>query len=239
MKQSVFLFAAVLLLAASAGAQATPDNSLPAAPVALAAPVANVPGEPSLFALAGTPALATASRAGAAVSSAPGSASTDQEQPTVYGVIKNYNWQVNGGFTFLRLYVVPHVTENMAGLNIGAVYYPGGKWIGAEGEFTGTFGSLLGISSKYVQGMGGARFRWAAPRGLEIWGHGMIGGSKLLPQTAFGNQASFAYEVGGGVDINPHQRRFAYRFGADMVGTHFFSTYQYSPKVYAALVYKF
>jgi hypothetical protein len=238
MKQSAFLFAAVLLLAASVGAQANPDNSLPVAPAAPAATTANAAGEPSLFAVAAAPALTAASGAGAAVSSATGLGATDQ-QPSVYGVIQNYNWQVNGGFTFLRLYVVPHVTENMAGLNLGMVYYPGGKWIGADGEFDGAWGSLIGHTSKYVQGMGGARFRWAAPRGLEVWGHGMIGGSKLLPQTAFGNQGSFSYEVGGGVDINPHQRRFAYRISADMVATHFFSTYQYSPKISAAIVYKF
>ncbi len=139
----------------------------------------------------------------------------------------------------MRLYVVPNVTENMRGLNLGMVYYPKGKWYGPEGEFTGAWGTLLGLSSTYVQGLGGVRLRWAAPRGLEVWGHGMVGGSNLLPQTAFGSQGSFTYEVGGGVDINPHQRRFAYRFGADMVGTHFFSTYQYSPKIFAALVYKF
>jgi hypothetical protein len=238
MKQSAFLFTAVLLLAASAGAQSNPDNSLPVAPAANASTTGNAASEPSLFAVATTPALAATSGAGEAASSAPGFGSKDQ-QPTVYGVIQNYNWQVNGGYTFFRFYVVPHVTETMNGLNLGLIYYPGGKWIGAEGQFVGTWGSLIGETSKYVQGMGGARFRWAAPRGLEVWGHGMLGGSNFLPQTSFGHQAAFTYAVGGGVDINPHQRRFAFRIGADMVGTRYFGTYQYSPQVSAALVYKF
>jgi hypothetical protein len=238
MKQSAFLLAAVLLLAASAGAQSNPDNSLPLAPVAPAATVANASSEPALFAVAATPALNATSGPGAAVASAPGLGATDQ-QPSVYGVFQTFNWQVNGGYTFFRFYIVPHVTENMNGLNLGLVYYPGGKWIGAEGEFVGAFGSLGGRSSKYVQGMGGPRFRWAAPRGLEVWGHGLVGGSHFLPQTPFGNQSSFTYEVGGGVDINPHQRRFSYRVSADMVGTRYFSTFQYSPKVSIALVYKF
>jgi hypothetical protein len=238
MKQSAFLFTAILLLAASASAQANSDNSLPLAPVATAATAANASSEPSLFAVEATPSPMATSGAGAALPSAAGLGTTDQ-QPGVFGVFQNFNWQVNAGYTFFRFYIVPHVTENMNGLNLGMVYYPGGKWYAAEGKFVGVWGSVLGDTSKYVQGMGGGRVRWSGPRGLEVWGHGLVGGSKFLPQTAFGNQGAFAYAVGGGVDLNVHQRRFAYRVGADMVGTRFFSTYQYSPQVSVAFVYKF
>jgi hypothetical protein len=238
MKQSAFLFTAILLLAASAGAQANSDNPLPVAPAATTAAGANTSGEPSLFAVAGTLPVTANSGAGVALPNAPGLGSTDQ-QPGVFGVFQNFNWQANAGYTFYRFYFVPHVTQNMNGLNLGMVYYPGGKWYAAEGEFVGVWGSLLGVTSKYVQGMGGGRVRWSGPRGLEVWGHGLVGGSKFLPQTAFGSQGAFAYAVGGGVDINVHQRRFAYRVGADMVGTRFFSTYQYSPQVSVAFVYKF
>jgi len=85
----------------------------------------------------------------------------------------------------------------------------GGRW-----KFVGAWGSVGGVSTKYVQAMGGGRARWAAPRGIEVWGHGMVGGSHFLPQTAFGSQTSFAYEIGGGVDLNLHQRRIAYRVSA-------------------------
>jgi hypothetical protein len=234
MRQTGLLLAVILLLAGSAAAQANSDTSLPAAPAA--ATVA--PTEPSLFAVATTPALAAANDPGAGASGTSGSPSSDQ-QPTVYGVFQNYNFQVSGGYTFLRFYVVPKVTLNMNGLNLGMVYYPGGRWIGADGEFDGAWGSVIGQSAKYVMGLGGGRFRWSAPRGLEVWGHGLVGGSHFLPQTSFGQQQAFTYLVGGGVDINVHERRFAYRVSADLVGTRYFGTYQYSPKVSVSFVYKF
>jgi hypothetical protein len=236
MKQTAILFGAIFLTVAAASAQANTDTTPPVAPEASAA---IAPGEPSLFALATPPALAAANEPGATDPGASGSNSNDQQPPSVYGVFQNYNWQVNGGYTFFRFYVVPKVTENMNGLNLGMVYYPKGFWIGPEGQFDALFGNVLGLSSKYVMALAGPRFRWSAPLGLEVWGHGLVGGSNFLPQTAFGKQSSFTYEAGGGVDINVHQKRFAYRIGADMVGTRYFNTHQYSPRVAVSFVYKF
>src|SRR5579864_6195834 len=131
MKQTAILFGAILLIVAAASAQANTDTTPPVAPEASAA---IAPGEPSLFALATPPALAAANEPGASNSGASGSNSNDQQPPSVYGVFQNYNWQVNGGYTFFRFYVVPKVTENMNGLNLGMVYYPKGFWIGPEGQ---------------------------------------------------------------------------------------------------------
>jgi hypothetical protein len=238
MKQTAYLFAAILLLAAVAAAQTNPDNSsLPLAPASSGAGI--TAAAPSLFAVATTPAAVFANGLSPASANDPGSSSTEQQPASVYNVYQNYNWQVNGGYTYFRFYLVPKVTLNMNGLNLGLVYYPGGKWIGGEGEFVGAWSSLYGQTAKYVQGMGGPRFRWAAPRGIEVWGHGLVGGSHFLPQTSFGGQSSFTYEVGGGVDLNLHQRRFAYRISGDMVGTRYFNTYQYSPKISAGVIFKF
>jgi len=235
MKQ-VFLCAALLGLAACAQAQTTSNNSLPVAPIAATA--ASTDSAP-LVAAEIAPASPNTSAFSLAAAPDPEPASGDQ-RPSVYGVLKTYNWQATAGYTFFRFYIVPHVTDNMNGLNLGLVYYPGGHWIGAEGEFIGAWGSsFFGQTSKYVQGMGGPRFRWAAPRGLEIWGHGLVGGANFLPRTVFGNQGAFAYEVGGGVDLNVHQKRWSYRVSANLVGTRFFSTYQYSPNVSAGIVFKF
>jgi hypothetical protein len=166
---------------------------------------------------------------------------SDSQQPpvSVYGVFKTYNWQAEAGYTFFRFYLVPHRIVSMNGLNLGITYYPGGKWIGAEGEFLGTFGTLGSQGAKFASGMGGARFRWAAPRGLEVWGHALAGGAHFLPQTAFGGQSAFAYEAGVGVDVGGHERRFAYRAQLDMIGTHFFGTYQYSPRASIGIVFKY
>src|ERR1700683_497751 len=238
MRRTVVLGAVPFVFAAGAKAQANSDSTLPLAPTAdLAAPAVSVDATPPVAAETATSPAADAFAT--ALSSDPGPDSGAQEQPTVHGVFKNYNWQATAGYTFFRFYIVPHVTSNMNGLNLGLVYYPKGFWVGGDGEFVGAWGSIDGVGTKYVQAMGGPRFRWSLPRGLEIWGHGLLGGTHFLPQTALGNQGAFAYEVGGGVDLNIHQRRFAYRVSANMVGTRYFGTYQYSPNVSAGVVFKF
>jgi hypothetical protein len=238
MKQTVVLCAVLLVFAAGANAQASSDTTLPLAPAADAvAPTA--PADTTPLVAAETATSPAADAFATAVSNDPGSDSSAQEQPTVHGVFKNYNWQATAGYTFFRFYIVPHVTSNMNGLNLGLVYYPKGFWVGGDGEFIGAWGSVDGLSTRYVQAMGGPRFRWAIPRGLEIWGHGLVGRSHFLPQTNLGNQGAFAYEVGGGLDFNIHQRRWAYRVSANMVGTRYFGTYQYSPNVSAGIVFKF
>jgi hypothetical protein len=112
--------------------------------------------------------------------------------------------------------------------------------VGADGEFVLTLGDQYPYQARFLLGMGGVRVRWAPfQRNIEIWGHGLFGGSHFTPQTAYGPQGAFAYELGGGVDLNTHRERYAYRIGVDMVSTHFFSTYQFSPKISVGFVYKF
>ena len=238
MKLTVVLCAALFVFAAGAKAQANSDSSLPFAPVAAAATTATNDTNPPVTDAASASG-ANSNALGVTLASDSESGSGAQEPPSVRGVFKAYNWQATAGYTFFRFYIIPGVESNMNGINLGMVYYPGGHWIGADGEFIGAWGSVEGFSTRYVQAMGGPRFRWAAPRGLEIWGHGLVGGSHFLPQTALGNQGAFAYEVGGGVDLNIHQRRIAYRASANMVGTRYFGTYQYSPNVSIGVVFKF
>ncbi|MGD0957810.1 MAG: hypothetical protein ABR953_13415 [Candidatus Acidiferrales bacterium] len=173
-------------------------------------------------------------------SSAVSSDSAAQQGPGVQSVFQNYNWQAYFGYTFFRFYVVPKFTDNMNGLNLGIVYYPGGRWFGADGEFIGTWGRSIGPNTtKFVAGMGGGRVRWSAPHNLEVWGHGLVGISNLLPQTALGNQSAFLYELGAGVDLNVLNSHWAIRVSGDMIGTHYFNTYQYSPKISAGVVFRY
>jgi hypothetical protein len=67
----------------------------------------------------------------------------------------------------------------------------------------------------------------------------LFGYAHETPQTIFGSTSALAYTLGGGIDIGARNRRFAYRISADMVGSRFFSTYQYSPKISVGIVYKF
>jgi hypothetical protein len=197
MKHAAFLFGVILLFGASAGAQINSDNSLPPAPEAgfASAPVTS----PTLLAATATPSSSAFDGPGTPISSSAASGAKDAQQPTVYGVFQNYNWQAYVGYSFFRFYAAPKVTLNMNGVNLGIVYYPRGLWIGADGEFMGEFGS-----------------------------YGRYGG-----------QSAFAYEAGGGVDINIHHQRWAVRAQADLVGTRFFSTYQYSPKIAFGVVYRY
>lgn len=243
MQRTAFLFGAILLFTANAGAQV---NLVPSAQSASSAlEVAQTPGITSSPALPQTFALAISPVARpfrAPSSAAPNSsASSDPaaQQPPVYGVFQVFNWQLYGGYAFVRFYEVPQTVVNLNGFELGMVYYPGGKWIGLEGKLLGGFGSQAGTTAKFVVASGGPRFRWAAPRGMELWAHGLVGGTHFLPQTPFGGQSAFAYEAGGGVDIGAHNRRIAYRLGAGMVGTRYFSTYQYSPVFTVGIVYKY
>jgi hypothetical protein len=86
---------------------------------------------------------------------------------------------------------------------------------------------------------GGPRVRWSAPRDVEIFAHGLVGGSHYTPQTAYGGQGAFAYEVGLGADVNAHHQRLSYQVELDMIGSHYFGTQQLSPKGSVGIVWRF
>jgi hypothetical protein len=241
MKHAAFLLGVVFLFAASAGAQsnseAPPPSTSSASSVTLPA---LTPAASPMFALATPP--STSAFALPDTNPLGANPQDNGASAPVYGVFRNYSWQATAGYTFYRFYIVPHPSTvvNLNGFDLGIVYYPKAKWFGVEGDFVGVWGgSPFGYTSKFTLADGGGRFRWAGPRGIEIWGHALVGGAHYLPQTAYGSQSALVYEVGGGVDIGKRGGRFAYRAQADMVGTRFFSTYQYSPRVSIGVVYRY
>jgi hypothetical protein len=224
----------VLLFAAGAGAQSNQATSpsststfLPLSEYALNAPAASASSAPATSAV---PSAAEALPAAPSAAPAP--------PPDVYSVYQNYSFEIYGGYIFTRFHELPNVTQNQNGFNLGAVYYYHSAFVGADGELDALFGSALGYKSRLAFAGGGPRLRWSGPRGVEVWGHALVGGAHLTPRTAFGPEAAFGYELGGGVDINAH-RRLAYRVEADMLGTRFFSTFQYSPKISVGIAYRF
>lgn len=242
MKLPVCLLAGVLLFALNASAQNDPQNSpLLVSPFGegAAQPVASVAGAAASFAMAGT--LAPTPTPEPNFGNAFAAPSPAEPPQVVYGVKPNYDFQAYLGYTFLRFYEVPGTKINTNGFNYSIVYYPDRfhGWLGADGEFVLTFGSQFNEKARFLLGMGGARVRWAAPRNIEVWGHALLGGSHYVPQTSYGSQSAFGYELGGGVDINTHNSRWAYRVSGDVVGTRYFNTYQFSPKISAGIVYKF
>lgn len=165
--------------------------------------------------------------------------STEADPPQyVQSVYETYRWQAYVGYSYLRFYEVPTITRNTNGFMYSMVYYLK-DWIALDGEFDATHLNQFNTGGWLLLGLGGGRFRWSGPRGLEVWGHAMGGYSHFTPQTAFGSEHAPAFEVGGGVDLNGRRGRLGYRVEADMVGTRYFNTYQYSPKVSVGVIIKF
>ena len=240
MRQTAFLLGIALLSFAGRASAQAPDSAASGASIqTVSADVSNqlTESSPSLFASSDASPSATLRAAAASGVTVP--SATPGQIPAVQRVFQTYNWSIYGGYTYMRFYETPGITKNLNGLNLAINYFPWGGHFGVDGEFIGTFGSEFGDTAKFADGLGGVRFRWAVPRGFELWGHGLIGGAKFLPQTAFGGQTGLSYEVGGGADLGGETHRWAVRVAADMVATRFFGVSQYSPKLSAGLVFKF
>lgn len=226
MRQAAMLLGAVLFFVVGAGAQTATSQQLTDS-----APSTSDFG-PQLFALASPNAATEPSSWRHNWLPKPGVG-----QP-IYGVFPDFNWQVYGGFTYTRFYEVQGTTINLAGFDFAVTYYPHIRWIAAEGDISATFGSQAGQHSQLVTEMGGIRLRWPE-RASNVWIHGLAGGAYLAPKTVYGGQHAFSYEIGAGVDLAHRRSRLSYRVEGDIVGTFFFGTYQYSPKVSAGVVYSF
>jgi hypothetical protein len=240
MRYFAFLSGLVLLLSISASAQTTASNIslLPSSYFAVPG-ASDAPANASGIALtpfssgSATPAPAFASSTPLSLSLMPAPAAPQD----VTSVFETYSFQLYGGYTFFRFFELPHVTETMNGFNYSLVYY-WKDWLGADGEFAAAHGNQSDVSSWFVFGGGGPRFRWSAKKGIELWAHALAGYSHFTPQTPAGPQGAFAFELGGGVDL-PFKERWALRLEGDAMCTRYFSTYQYSPKASAGLVFRF
>lgn len=141
-------------------------------------------------------------------------------------------------YTFVRFYEVPHTLPSENGFTLSGAYYPR-EWVAADVEFMGAFGNQNGEASQLLFFGGGPRFRWPASHVVQLWVHGLLGDAHFTPKTPYGSESAFAYEGGGGIDFAFHHNRLAYRVAADVIGTRFFGTYQYSPQASAGIVLKF
>ena len=157
----------------------------------------------------------------------------------VQGVGFETNAEAYLGYTYLRFYELPNLTENTNGFNAAVAFYPRDRWYGVDGEIVATFGSESGTGSSLFLGMGGGRIRHAVLRGTDVWLHGLAGGGHATPKTPYGGEGAFAFEGGGGIDIGARNRRLAYRIEGDLVGTRLFNVFQYNPKISVGVVVKF
>jgi hypothetical protein len=248
---SLSLFGMILLTAFNTGAQenvATSALSSSNLYATLAPPAPVSQNNVSTFALtslisdtsfgAPAPLAQTVFMPGIFANPTPLAPSPAPEPQEVQGVFENYAWQAYVGYTFVRFYELPSVAENQNGANASVTWYYR-DWLGFDIEALGAHGTLGGASSWTMFVGGGPRLRTSLGRNLEVFGHALIGGAYFSPDTPFGSQGAFGYELGGGVDLKPNHSRFALRVEGDVLGTRFFQTNQWSPKVSAGVVFNF
>jgi hypothetical protein len=242
MKQSAFLLGVLLFLTGTAGAQSNSDNPTADSSAWSAAGAATASQDTSvqpLFALAAEPSNSAPNTPSSEAAPAPAQISTQPGQ--VQGVFPEYNWQAYLGYTFVHFNEGSGFNPNLNGFNMALDYFRHTGALGIDGELVAGFGSQARFLGELWAGMGGARYRFVAPRGLQVWVHGLVGGAKFVPQTAIGNegQTGLAYEAGAGVDVGAWNHRFAFRFAGDLLGTRIFGQNQFNPKVSAGIVFKY
>ena len=236
MKEAVYLLVFVLLSPFAANAQEAQTASSTSAAVADNGVASETPDRFDSVALVPSVTLPDSTAGGASASN---SASAPQTQNKVLNVFHTYAFQAYGGYTFVRFYAFPNLAANRNGVDVSMSYFFRKGLFGVEGAVTGTFGSIGGETSDFAFVGGGPRFRWSAWRGLQVWGHGLVGDGHFSPQFSHLTTDGLSYELGGGVDIPSHWRRFMYRGEVDMIGSRLYSTTQYSPKVSAGIVFEF
>ena len=236
MKEAVYLLVFVLLSPFAANAQEAQTASSISAAVADNGVASETPDRFDSVALVPSVTLPDSTAGGASASN---SASAPQTQTKVLNVFHTYAFQAYGGYTFVRFYAFPNLAANRNGVDVSMSYFFRKGLFGVEGAVTGTFGSIGGETSDFAFYGGGPRVRWSAWRGLQVWGHGLVGDSHFSPQFANLTKDGLSYELGGGVDIPSHWRRLMYRGEVDMIGSRLFNTTQYSPKLSAGIVFEF
>lgn len=148
-------------------------------------------------------------------------------------------FQIGIGYSFVSFNEIPHPSTvlNNSGVNGSAVWY--NNIVGSEAEVSDVFGSQNGHFSQLLFAGGGGRVRWPVGRNFEPWAHALIGYTHLTPETSFGSNSALGYKLGGGLDFYARHRRIAYRVSADMLGTTFFHTSQFSPEASVGIVFLF
>lgn len=159
--------------------------------------------------------------------------------PQIYAVRPgSYNWQLCLSYSFFRFYMLPSQINNYNGISFSVARFFG-DYFGVEGDVTSEEGQAFGVSNaNFTFISGGFRARYPNRSRYEPWGHVLLGYAHETPRTAFGSERTFGYALGVGIDtkILP---RISIRTSVDGIGTLFFSSYQFSPKASAGVVFNF
>jgi hypothetical protein len=189
------------------------------------------PGEEARsFALA-TPAVPAASAAAAEPAAA------TPRPKFVFGARDDYRWQLGLGVEFFR-FQSSRIDANLVGLNMTVTYFTNG-WFALEGNLVTGFAPEIYDREhvKYFGGGGGLRIGSRRER-WEPWGHALVGGGHLQPQTEGSSRNAFMVQAGGGVDFRVNAR-LSLRAEGDYVFNNFFSQHQNDFQGVTGLVFHF
>ena len=169
---------------------------------------------------------------------APAPAPTPAAKPRyIFGDRDDYRWQLGVGMEFFR-FRSNVIDASMVGLNTTVSYFTN-SWFALEGNLiTGFAPEIYDHDKVKIFGgaggirIGGRRQRW------EPWGHALVGGSHLEPQTASGSKNSLMAQAGLGVDYRVHAR-LSFRVEGDWVYTEYFHQTQSNFQGVAGVVLHF
>ncbi|HTZ47345.1 MAG TPA: hypothetical protein VMH20_07120 [Verrucomicrobiae bacterium] len=174
--------------------------------------------------------------------SSPTPAAAPDPNPTpkyvFFGERDDYRWQLGVGFDYVHFNSRAFDT-NMYGLNTTLTYYTN-TWFALEGTAIEVFGPTLFNSNDHAKmfagaggiRIGGRRARW------EPYGHGLVGGSHLQVQTAYGGRNALFALAGLGIDYRVHSR-LSLRAEADWMYTGYFSEAQNNFQLVGGAVFHF
>ena len=231
----------LLMVAWAAGAQeagleaaATQDNTTNVAADFAASSAAQV----NLFAPSDEArSFALASAAAPAASAEPAASAAAPRPRFVFGDRDDYRWQLGVGVEFFR-FQSSRIYASLVGLNTTVTYFTN-DWFAVEGNLVTGFAPEIYDREhvKYFGGGGGVRIGSRRAR-WEPWGHALVGGGHLQPQTADASRTALMVQAGGGLDFRLNER-LSLRAESDYVFNTFFSQHQNDFQAIAGVVFHF
>lgn len=173
----------------------------------------------------------------AAPEAAPAPAAPAPKPNFIYGNRDDYRWQLAVGVGFYR-FQSNIINASLVGTNTTVSYFTNG-WLAVEGNIVTGFAPAINVNEhvKYFGGGGGIRVGGRRNR-FEPWGHVLVGGAHLQPQTADNSRNALAVQAGVGLDYRLHSR-FSVRLETDWVYTTFFNQTQNNFQAALDLVFHF
>jgi hypothetical protein len=155
----------------------------------------------------------------------------------VFGDRDDYRWQLALGLEFLR-FQSNFYNASMLGVNTTISYFTN-DWFALEGNLVTGFAPTIYSQEhvKYFGGGGGIRIGTRRAR-FEPWGHVLVGGGHLLPQTAGNGKGALTVQAGIGLDYRIHAR-LSLRAETDYMYSGFFNQTQNNFQAVGAVVFHF